>query len=171
MQTMDKQNRDAIHAVLTQLESEGNLAPDNVIEKARDPESPLHGEFTWDVEQAAMMTWRSQARALISQFQITITVHRKEYRIQEFVEAPGKAEREQGYVAFTRIRNRKDLAREFLDRELGIASSYVAKTADYARVLGLEKRVEKVVKDITSLRSEAVNRARTRKPVESTTAH
>src|SRR5690349_12937690 len=110
-----------------------------------------------------MITWRSQARALISQFRITITVHRKQYIIQEFVEAPGKPEREQGYIAFTKIKNTKELAREFLDRELGIASSYVSKTRDYARVLGLERNVNRVVKDIASLREKAQNKPLDRK--------
>lgn len=158
METMNKDNQEAIHAVLARLERKGQLTPDNVIEEAREADSPLHGEFTWDIKKAAMITWRNQARTLISQFSITITVHRKEYRIQEFVEAPGKAEREQGYVAFTRIKNKKDLAREFLDRELSVAATYVAKTRDYARVLGLEESVEKVVKQIDSLRTKAQNK-------------
>jgi hypothetical protein len=155
METMDNKNRNEIHAILADLESKELLTPDNVIEAARDPKSPLHEEFTWDLKQAALMTWRSQARALISQFHITITVHRKVYTIQEFVEAPGKAEREQGYVAFTRIKDKKELAREFLDRELGIAETYVTKAADYARALGLEKRVAKVIQEIAAVRVEA----------------
>lgn len=154
----NKEHQDTIHAVLTQMERDGRLRPDDVIEEARNSKSPLHGEFTWNVNKAAMITWRSQARALISSFHITVVVHRKEYRIQEFVEAPGKAEREQGYMAFTKIKNQKELAREFFDRELGTASSYVSKTADYARVLGLERQVERVVKDITSLRAKARHR-------------
>lgn len=154
MQSIDKDQRDAIHAVLKRLESKGELTPDNVIEEAKKKDSPLHGEFTWDLKAAAMMTWRAQARSLISQFQITITVHRKEYKIQEFVEAPGKPEREQGYVAFTRIKDKKELAREFLNRELSIAATHVTKARDYARVLGLEARAERVVKDITSLQSD-----------------
>lgn len=171
METKDGEQRAAIHAVLNRLESKGQLTPDNVIEEAKDEASPLHEAFTWDLEQAAMMTWRAQARALISQFHITITVHRKEYNIQEFVEAPGKAEREQGYVAFTRIKDKKEMAREFLDRELGIAASYVSKTRDFARVLGLERRVERVVKDLAAVRQEAQKRTASRKRAASASAH
>lgn len=163
MKSMTNDNRDAIHTVLVELENKGKLTPDKVIAEARKPESPLHGEFTWDIKAAAMITWRSQARALISAFHVTVVVHRKEYRIQEFVEAVGKAEREQGYVAFEKIKGTKELAREFLERELGIASSYVSKTADYARVLGLERQVERVVKDIATLRAEAQRKAVARK--------
>lgn len=159
MEQTDKENRDAIHGVLTRLEAEGKLTPDNVIEEAKARDSPLHDQFTWDLKAAALMTWRSQARALISHFEISVVVHRKEYRIQEFVEAPGKPGKEQGYVAFTRIKNKRELAREFFDRELGIAASYVSKTRDYAQVLGLEKRVERVVNDITTLRKDAQDRS------------
>lgn len=163
---MDKETKDAIHAVLTKLEKEGRLAPDPVIDEARNPDSPLHGQFQWDIEKAAMVTWRAQARSLISQFHITVTVHRTEYRIQEFVEAPGKTEKEQGYVAFTKLKSNKDLAREFLDRELAIAATYVSKTSDYARVLGLEKRVQKVVREIAALRT-ALQTKPARKAAES----
>lgn len=158
MESMDKEKQEAIHAVLTRLEKQGRLTPDNTIEEARNPKSPLHGEFTWDLQAAAMMTWRSQARALISHFEIAVVVHQKEYRIQEFVETPGKVGREQGYVAFTRLKDKKQLAREFFDRELSIAASYVAKTKDYAQVLGLDRRVERVVDDIASLRKDAQKR-------------
>lgn len=158
MQPMEKEKEEAIHAVLTQLEKRGRLTPDHTIEEARNPKSPLHEEFTWDVQAAALITWRAQARALISRFEINVVVRQTEYRIQEFVEAPGKAGREQGYIAFTRIKDKKQLAREFFDRELGIAASYVAKTKDYAQVLGLDRRVERVVDDITSLRKDAQKR-------------
>jgi hypothetical protein len=171
MQSVNTQaDRDAIHSVLTKLEADGNLTPDSVVETAKDPKSPLHKEFTWDLKAAALMTWRSQARALISQFHITVTVHRKEYRIQEFVEAPNKAEGEQGYIAFTRIKTNKELAKDFLQRELGIASSYVEKTRDYARALGLESRITRVVEDLASVRIEAEKRATPRKKALSASA-
>lgn len=168
---MNSENRDAIHAVLTRLENEGQLSPDSVIHEARNAESPLHGEFTWDVEAAAMVTWRAQARQIISQFHVTYKVHRREYQIQEFVEALGKNGRDQGYVAFTRIKGQKELAQEFLDRELGIASTYVSKTADYARVLGLEKRVEGVVDEISALRTEARIKSAKRASSQPAAAH
>lgn len=155
METVDNEKRNAIHGVLAKLEAAGELTPDKVIEQAKSSDSPLHEQFTWDLKAAAMMTWRSQARALISGFQISVVVHRKEYTIQEFVEAPAKPGREQGYIAFTRLKNKKELAREFFDRELGIAETFVTKAADYARALGLEKRVERVIQEIAAVRAEA----------------
>ena len=151
----DKTQREAIREVLLQLNKEGRLNPDTVVREARDPQSPLHSYFTWDVETAALKMWREEARRLISSYEITITVNRREYRIQEFVEAPGKAnEKEQGYTSINRIRSNKELAREFVDRELAIAGTYVGKTKDYAEVLGLRKQVEEVEAEIGELRSE-----------------
>lgn len=87
------------------------------------------------------------------------------------MEAPGKPKNEQGYVAFSKLKSNKDLAREFIDRELGIASTYVSKTTDYARVLGLEKRVAKVVKDITALRTAALQDKVAHKAAQAAPAH
>lgn len=155
-----KPNRDAIHKVLTQLEQASGLTPDAVIEEARKADSPLHGEFTWDIERAAMMTWREQARRLISSFYTPFTVHRRELRVQEFVELPGKKLRAQGYISINTIKGNKEFAAEFMEEQLKVASAYVSKVTDYAAILGLRKRTEGIVKEIASLREDARGRVR-----------
>ncbi len=37
----------------------------NVVKAARDPNSPGHKHFTWDVKRAAMKCWTAEAEALI----------------------------------------------------------------------------------------------------------
>ncbi|MBA2526596.1 MAG: hypothetical protein H0V18_12580 [Pyrinomonadaceae bacterium] len=152
--------REAIHEVLIRLEQAGSLTPDAIIEEAQKADSPLHGEFTWDIEKAALITWRDQARRLISSFSIQLKVHRKEYRVQEFVELPGKELRTQGYISINTIKGKKELAAEFLEDQLKVASAYVVKTTDYAAVLGLRKRTEGIVQEIASLREDARGRVR-----------
>lgn len=39
--------------------------PQDVVDAARDPDSPLHSYFTWSVEQAAEKCWLHEARYLI----------------------------------------------------------------------------------------------------------
>jgi len=143
--------RAEIHAVLDRLRAAGKLTPDKVISEAKKPSSPLHSQFTWNVAEAALLTWRAQARTLIASFSITETVDNKTYTIQEFVEGPSKTGRQQGYVGFSDVKSSKQLAKEFLDRELGIAKTYVAKTVNYARILKLEPKVAKIVKDLDAL--------------------
>ena len=144
------QQREDIRSVLERLRSINELTPDNVIAEAKDPSSPLHSQFTWDLSEAALLTWRQQARTLISSFVITETVDRKTYTIQQFVE-PCKSGKEQGYIGFLEIKSSKTLAAEFMERELGIAKTYVSKTMNYAKVLGMEEKVAKVARDLDRL--------------------
>ena len=48
----------------------GRITPEQVLEDARDPESPLHNYFEWDVETAARQYWLDQARTLIRSVKI-----------------------------------------------------------------------------------------------------
>jgi hypothetical protein len=49
-------------AAIRSLESGGMVDPLSLIEAARNEDHPCHGDFTWDVEQAASERWRDQAR-------------------------------------------------------------------------------------------------------------
>lgn len=55
--------------ILEALESirqaEGIVRPESVVEHARDPKSALHGEFTWDRDEAAHQYNLWQARQLL----------------------------------------------------------------------------------------------------------
>jgi hypothetical protein len=149
-----REQREVIHAELQRLAKENRLSPGEVVTAAQNPDNPMHGEFNWDIQASAWAHWLHQARQLISSFTVSLIVHKKEYRIQEFVEHPTKPEDAQGYIPISTIRNSKMLAREFIDRELAIASTYVSKTADYAEILGLRDRVDGLVEDIEDLRAD-----------------
>lgn len=46
----------------------GSLKPSVVVDDARQPGSPLHGEFDWDVDAAALKHWEERARYLMRSF-------------------------------------------------------------------------------------------------------
>ena len=50
----------------------GKLMVDDVVDAARDEDSPLHRHFTWDDSKAADEHRKQQARALISRLKITV---------------------------------------------------------------------------------------------------
>lgn len=54
-------------------ESAGGLRPQTVVDAARDPASPFHRHFKWDVEYAANQHWLSTARKLIGVVKIVAT--------------------------------------------------------------------------------------------------
>jgi len=51
---------------------EGRITPEEVVADARDPESPLHGCFTWDVATAAAKCLIHEARYLIRCYEVQI---------------------------------------------------------------------------------------------------
>ena len=52
-------------AAIRSLERNGKVDPLDLIEAAKSPDHPCHGDFTWDVNKAAEERWRDQARELI----------------------------------------------------------------------------------------------------------
>lgn len=61
----------AVGEELARLHSaNGGLRPEEVVENARDPNSPLHSNFEWDDGKAAEEHRKSQARRLIASVRI-----------------------------------------------------------------------------------------------------
>lgn len=67
-------NHDAVLAELKRIHAEnesGLLMPEEVVEAARHPDSPLHSRFEWDDSIAAEKFRVDQARQLIIKFHVT----------------------------------------------------------------------------------------------------
>lgn len=64
MRDMSSTN-DVVTALSRLYETAGYLTASAVVEAARDPSSPLHGEFEWDDSEAAVRYRLYQARTLI----------------------------------------------------------------------------------------------------------
>jgi hypothetical protein len=56
----------------------GVIRPIDVVEAARDPESPIHGEFEWDTEKAAVTAWKQRARQMLNHLVIVVDVHKSD---------------------------------------------------------------------------------------------
>jgi len=132
-----KGNQAAIIQRLRELETEdGRLTPEAVIEDARQPNSPLHGEFEWDLSAAAYQHWLYTARRLIS---MTIRVVSPEgpIRVPLYVRDPAVPNTEQGYRATMRVRDEKALAREVVADELSRVIAAINRARHVAGALGM----------------------------------
>lgn len=49
------------------------LTTEEIVEAAKDPASPFHPFFTWDVKEAARKRWLDEARSLIAKVRIIVT--------------------------------------------------------------------------------------------------
>ena len=103
----------------------GVLAPEDVVEAAKSADSPIHGEFTWDVEKAAFQHWKARARNMMSHLSI-----------QEFSEqdprdsAPAMVnlvvttftETRRGYVSLEQVFSDEELRQQAIDQCLKLLS-------------------------------------------------
>jgi hypothetical protein len=148
-------NREKVRKELLRLDSAGRLSPAEVVKAARDPKSPMHGYFTWDDSEAARMFREDQARTLISEFEITITVNKVELRVQEFVHPP--MSNEQGYTAFTKFMESDDKsqARLYLLSQITMARGYLDRVLVQAQALQLTPEVNQIVQSMQLLEEKA----------------
>jgi hypothetical protein len=138
-----------IRKELISLESAGRLTPADVVKKASDPRSPMHRYFTWDDSVAARKYREDQARALISDFTLTVKVNRTEFVMQEFVHVPNGSK--QGYTSFSKVMGDNEMSQKFMIDQLKIAHGVIYKIRNYAKALGFERDVEQLTVEIDNL--------------------
>lgn len=144
----------AIERAIARLERAGRLTAEAVVEAAKNPKSPLHNSFTWNVRQAAQKRWLDEARELIRSVKIEVRNTEFHVEIPRYVRDPAAAP-EQGYVSVAQLRNEKDVARELLKSEFARASSSLARAKHLAIVLGLSDEIERIERAIISVSRKA----------------
>jgi hypothetical protein len=99
----------------------GRLSPATVLEHARDPKSPLHGEFEWDDSKAGEAFRLVQASALIRSVRIRVISesedpHRVTLTLQRgIVSLPSLRGSDEGsYIPVTQISDPTELVNEVL---------------------------------------------------------
>lgn len=99
----------------------GVLKVEDVLEKAKDPESILHKHFEWDDTEAAAQFRKQQARSLIARCKITL-VETQPVQIRAFVSLPTDREAGGGYRLTSEVVSDERLKAELLrDIELTIS--------------------------------------------------
>lgn len=153
--------REAVEERIRQLyDQHGSVTPDILIEDARDPESPLHDQFEWDVNRAAMETWRETARRLIRSVRVVRTFEDVKFTgkgrpIPEFIRDPSASQRDQGYSRAADLRSDKDLAMSALMYEIDRADGAINRARDVAEALGLSDDIRIVASAISNVRRKA----------------
>lgn len=110
---------------LQHLAAIGELTPHRVVEDARDPVSPLHDEFDWDIEAAAQQHWEQQARKLIDRFCVYVrtTAYGDQVPVQVFIRDPDAAPTAQGYVVVATMTAAS--AKDALSNELACIAGHI----------------------------------------------
>jgi hypothetical protein len=128
----------------------GRLTADDVWHDGRDdPESPLHAEFTWEVDKAAEAHWRTRARQLIEECYVQVRFKTTTYRVPAYVRDQTASAREQGYVSVTHLKTDRDLSLEALEYEVRRARAALERARGVA--IGLELPTTTVDEMLTEL--------------------
>lgn len=119
--------------------------PYDVVKDAKDPESPLHDYFDWDIETAAQKHWLHQARQLIA----TVVVKMIDYRgrpvpARKWVNTTllEGEEPEQTYVSHTRVRSTPSLMHNYLSNELRSLEAWFHRNRTYRDLKPILKFLE-----------------------------
>lgn len=152
--------RKAVEVRIRELyEEHSKITADIVINDAKNPESPLHGEFEWDVNKAAMEEWRDTARRLIRSVTIVVHTETKSFTAQgyqppEFVRDPSNTTRDQGYVRVHDIRSDKERSRSALMYEIDRINGSLARARSICTELNLESEFTIVDNAIKTFRKK-----------------
>jgi hypothetical protein len=153
MVNITEQIRERINAIATR--HNGRIRPDDVVEDARDPDSPLHKQFEWDLQKAAQSHWLDRARELIRAVRVTITTDTTVVSSVAYVRDPTVDSDEQGYVSVASLRSDHDLAREAIVYEFTRASGALRRAREVAAALDLQKEVEVLISRVERVRAKA----------------
>lgn len=102
---------------IAHLSADGKLHPEDVIEHARVPTSPLHSFFTWDDRKAAQRWRLEEARGLIRRYSIVVQ-QQPIVTTRAFVSLKSARLHGGGYTPIQQILSDRDLYQEMLRNAL-----------------------------------------------------
>ena len=123
---------------------DGKLLPEDVLNAARDPKSPLHDHFTWDETEAAHKHNLHEARQLIRAVRIDVVINDVPIKVCGYVRDPECQANEPGYRNINTVRREEDLARATLVDEMQRVISAVNRAKKLALLLGVKEDVENI---------------------------
>ena len=160
MTTQNAKRRALVENSIRALENEnGRLTPEGVLGSARDPGSPIHGEFEWDDAKAGHAHRLDQARSLIRSVKIVITFKKSTIAAPYYVRDPEVPKNEQGYVALDQIQKEPDNAIAMVNYEFSQAHSHLTRAEEIAEALGMRAEVSKATKAVVTAKKKVGKRA------------
>ena len=130
----------------------GVLRPMDVVQDARQPDSPLHELFEWDVEEAAYEHWMHTARRIIASVKVNITTETIVLKAPAYVRDPRLHGREQGYLETIKIRTEHEIAKEVLAGEVQNVISALRRARNVAAALDMESEIDRLMEQFLDMR-------------------
>jgi hypothetical protein len=130
---------EAVKQAVRALENdEGNVEPEEVVARARDPASPLHSHFEWDDAAAAHRDRLQTARRLIGSVRMSVTYEKIPLDGVRYVRSPIS---NTAFVNLHRVRNNEEVAREIMLEELAKLKRAARRCRSVATYFGVASEV------------------------------
>ena len=130
----------------------GVLRPFDVVQDARQPDSPLHELFEWDVEEAAQEHWMHTARRIIASVKVNITTETIVLKAPAYVRDPRLQGKEQGYLETSKLRTEHEIAKEVLAGEVQNVISALRRARNVAAALDMESEIDRLMEGFLDMR-------------------
>ena len=156
---MSPEKREAIRLRLEAIAAlnGGRITPQQVVDDARDEESPLHDSFTWDDAEAADKQRLTEARLLLRTMYVQRVDHTTVHKVLAYLRDPVQPSNKQGYISTQVLRTDADLARIALIEEFGRAAAALRRALEVAKALSLEGEVQGQIDSLSRLKARVEN--------------
>lgn len=135
---MTKKQKELIIKRLSYIEEKnGVLEARDVVDDARDFNSPLHDCFEWDDSIAGEKYREEQARVLIKTVYIQKRVSEHKKAVPFYVRDPKCNSKKQGYTPIVKIKTKKEEALEVVDEEIKRIISLIERSISVSDYLGV----------------------------------
>lgn len=141
----------------------GNIEPERVVESARDPGSPIHGDFTWDNKEAGQAYRLDEAKRLIRFVKVEFLVEDRTISSVLYVPDPNRAPKSRRYIDVTVAARRDDSAQKILMAELDRISAAIRRAYEIAEVLGLTDQLDHLLAETMKIRAFVEKKVSARK--------
>ena len=142
MTTLTQQEADFIVAL---ADEDGHIDPRVVVERARDPKSPIHRHFEWDRDKAAAAYLIDQACALTRLVKIEFVYEDRTYQSVRYVRDPDEPLKSKRYIDLTIAQSKRAKSQKILLAEIDRIIAGIKRAIPIAHVLNLQQQFQQVL--------------------------
>lgn len=140
-------------AHIVSLEYEGKTTAAAILADAKNPTSPIHELYDWDVQKAAEAHWMDRTREIVRLVKVVVHLTTHTIKLPRYLQDPDKEPGAQGYMTVDALRLEPTMARRALRAEFDRVTSSLKRARLISIGLGLEDEVDGLLATVSGLRS------------------
>lgn len=149
---MNRKLTDAHVTHIALLFASGRATAEEVLTDAKQPTSPLHDLYDWDLQRAAEEHWLDRTREILRMPKVVVVTETLQIKVPRYLRDPAAEAREQGYVSLAELRTDPVAARRALAQEFERAAGVLKRARGIAVALGLAEEIERLLEQLLGLR-------------------